>query len=63
MFLSIFRYKMMEAMAGNPLRDSFATKLSKLLTKNLRISEPVKALNTLSETSCKDYMTAERNNY
>ena len=54
---------MMEAMAGNPLRDSFATKLSKLLTKNLRISERVKALNTLSETSCKDYMTAERNNY
>ena len=42
---------MMKAMAGKPLRDSFAMKFSEQLTKNLRISERVKPLNTFSQTS------------
>ena len=34
---------MMKAMVGKTLKDTFAMKLSELLTKNLRISENLRA--------------------
>ena len=54
LLIDTFDQSMMKAMAGKPLRDSFVMKLSEQLTENLRISERVKALNTLSPTSQAD---------